>query len=624
MNQREIINRIAKLKTQITSLPSGSVTKKRVNGRIYFYHRFSVDGKRKEKYIPADEVENLRQRIDYRKSLQSEVKELENQLPETSYFVEEAPFVPSYVSDVSAPYTPSMPVSGFSLSVRIGSELRKLAAAVKGYKKRECFGRLHDYVYGQGYDKVFILYGLRRTGKTTLIRQIFNEMTDEELGRTAFIQVMPQDTMADLNRDLRILERNGFRYVFIDEVTLIEDFIEGAALLSDIFAAGGMKIVLSGTDSLGFVFAEDEQLYDRCILAHTTFIPYREFDAVLGIHGIDEYIRYGGTMSLGGTHYNETSTFSTKKKTDEYVDTAIAENIQHSLKHYQHGGHFRSLRELYEENELTGAINRVVEDMNHRFTMEVLTRDFKSSDLSVSAGNLRRDRENPTDILDRVNVSEVTENLKKLLEIRDKSEQTVKIEESHAAEIREYLDLLDMTGEVEVRYLPDVSRTGMRTVISQPGIRYAQAGALIRSLLLDETFKALSFPERNYVQQRILSEIKGRMMEDIVLLETKLANPDKEVFVLQFPVGEFDMVVADYENGTCEIFEIKHSDRISPEQYRHLADEEKCALAEHRYGRITKKTVLYRGEPAAENGIEFENVESYLLDPARLSGRRLG
>ena len=624
MNQREIINRIAELKTQIASLPSGSVTKKRVNGRIYFYHRFSVDGKRKEKYIPAEEVENLRQRIDYRKSLQSEIKELENQLPETSYFAEEAPFVPSYVSDVSAPYTPSMPVNSFSLSVRIGSELRKLAAAVRGYKKRECFGRLHDYVYGQGYDKVFILYGLRRTGKTTLIRQIFNEMTDEELGRTAFIQVMPQDTMADLNRDLRILERNGFRYVFIDEVTLIEDFIEGAALLSDIFAASGMKIVLSGTDSLGFLFAEDEQLYDRCILAHTTFIPYREFERVLEIHGIDEYIRYGGTMSLGGTHYNETSTFSTKKKTDEYVDTAIAENIQHSLKHYQHGGHFRSLRELYEEDELTGAINRVVEDMNHRFTIEVLTRDFKSSDLSVSAGNLRRDRENPTDILDRVNVSEVTENLKKLLEIRDKSEQTVKIEESHAAEIREYLNLLDMTGEVEVRYLPDVSRTGIRTVISQPGIRYAQAGALIRSLLLDETFKALSLPERNYVQQRILSEIKGRMMEDIVLLETKLANPEKEVFVLQFPVGEFDMVVADSENGTCEIFEIKHSDRISPEQYRHLVDREKCALAEHRYGRITKKTVLYLGEPAAENGIEFENVESYLLDLARLSGRRSG
>ena len=40
---------------------------------------------------------------------------------------------------------------------------------------------------------------------------------------------------------------------------------------------------------------------------------------------------------------------------------------------------------------------------------------------------------------------------------------------------------------------------------------------LIRSLLLDETFSALSLAERTAVQQRILTEIKGRMLEDIVL-----------------------------------------------------------------------------------------------------------
>ena len=40
---------------------------------------------------------------------------------------------------------------------------------------------------------------------------------------------------------------------FIDEVTLMPDFIDSAALFSDIYAAQGMKIVLSGTDSLGFL-----------------------------------------------------------------------------------------------------------------------------------------------------------------------------------------------------------------------------------------------------------------------------------------------------------------------------------------------------------------------------------
>ena len=106
--------------------------------------------------------------------------------------------------------------------------------------------------------------------------------------------------------DLKQLAKQGYKYIFIDEVTLMEDFIEGAALFSDIYASSGMKIVLSGTDSLGFIFSEDRELYDRCFMIHTTFVPYREFANVLGINGIDEYIRYGGTMSLGGIDYNHT------------------------------------------------------------------------------------------------------------------------------------------------------------------------------------------------------------------------------------------------------------------------------------------------------------------------------
>ena len=114
------------------------------------------------------------------------------------------------------------------------------------------------------------------------------------------------------------------------------------------------------------------------------------------------------------------------------------------------------------------------------------------------------------------------------------------------------------------------------------------------------------------MQKRILNEIKGRMLEDIVLLETKLANPKKQVFVLQFPVGEFDMVVFDPEAGFCQIFEIKHSEEAVPQQYRHLIDKEKCALTEHRYGPIIEKTVLYRGKSQRVDGIQYQNVEEYL------------
>ena len=592
MANQNIQEKITALEEQIALLPKGSVGQKTVNGKEYSYLRWTENKKRKEKYVPADEIEALKSDIEKRKSLEKELKELHKQAPTAA--------------------APKPAAHTFLTNVRTGSALRNFATPVKDYKKRDCFQALHEYLYGPQQDKVFILYGLRRTGKTTLIRQIFAEMTDEELARTAFVQITRNDTLAAVNQDLKTLEEAGFRYVFFDEVTLMEDFISGAALFSDVYAASGMKIVLSGTDSLGFLFSEDEQLYDRCILLHTTFIPYREFEQVLGVKGIDEYIRYGGTMSLGGIHYNETSTFASKSSADEYVDSAIARNIQHSLRYYQDGGHFRHLQELYEHDELTSAINRIVEDINHRFTLEVLMKDFRSNDLEISQKNLRRDREQPKDVLDRINLPEVTERLRHLLEIRNLPEQSVELSDTHISEIKEYLDLLDLTHEIVVYALPSAEKLRERTIISQPGLRYAQADALVSSLLQDQTMSDLSLTERNYVLDRIRSEIMGRMMEDIVLLETTLANPKKQVFVLQFAVGEFDMVIFDPAAASCEIFEIKHSTAIVPEQARHLIDPEKCALTEHRYGPITRKTVLYRGATQDVDGIRYVNVEEYL------------
>lgn len=583
-----------KIIAEIETLPSGGITYKKINGKEYAYYQWREDGKQHSRRAKDKELEELIKQIERRKELENLIKDMKINITETT-----------------------KPVYQFHCTVRIGDALERFAKPVAKWKKRECYQRLYDYVYGDISDRVYILYGLRRTGKTTLIRQLLYEMDAEMRSKSVFIQIQDSKSLDDVNQDLKYLETNGYQYVFIDEVTLLDDFIEGAALLSDVFAASGMKIVLSGTDSLGFMFAEDEELYDRCMMSHTTFIPYREFENVLGVAGIDHYIRYGGTMSPGGKHYNNDSMiFATKKSTDEYVESAIARNIQHSLKNYQYEDHFRSLRELYEKNELTSVINRIVEDMNHCFTMEVLTRNFKSNDLRLSAKNLRKDREKPTDILDRIDIAKVNETLKTLLEIRDKEEQSVEIQDVHRFEIKEYLDLLDLTVEIQTRWMSDFNRKETRTAFSQPGMRYSQAEALIKSLMQDEKFRDMSLSERNRVTERILDEIKGRMMEDIVLLETQLSRKKCEVFRLQFAVGEFDMVVFDPEAGSCEIYEVKHSMEMVPEQCRHLLNEQKCKDTEFRYGTITGKYVIYRGMTAEmedlSEKVTYLNVEEYL------------
>ena len=596
MNNQEIQNELLQVQKEIAELPAGDLSKKNINGKTRYYLQWTENGKKKSKYVDDALVDDLRAKIERRRELQKKEKELTFMLPKPQKTEKQEDEKHIFKTDVM-----------------LGENLKSYVQTVANYKKRSLYKNICDYVYGDVRDRVFILYGLRRTGKTTLIRQVIAEMNDENFLKTAFIQVGAGIGLSDINQDLKYLMNSGCKYVFIDEVTLIEDFIEGAALFSDIFAACGMKIVLSGTDSLGFFFSEDEQLYDRCIFLHTTFIPYREFEEVLGIKGIDEYICYGGTMSLGGVHYNEKSTFASKKSVDEYVDSAIAKNIQHSLKCYQYGGHFRALYDLYEKGELTSAINRVVEDVNHRFTLDVLTKDFMSHDLGISARNLRNDRQNQNDILDRIDKEEFTKRLKNLLEIRNKEEQIVTISEDHRREIKEYLDALDLTVDIDIQTLPVGREKNYKTVFTQPGMRYSQAKELVQSLLEDGEFQELSIDERNAVIERILSDIKGRMMEDIVLLETKIANPKKQVFQLQFAVGEFDMVVADNAKATCEIYEVKHSKEQTKEQYRHLIDEEKLKNTKFRYGKITKRTVIYRGENATlENGIEYRNVEDYL------------
>ncbi len=593
MDQKELLNRIKEIEKEISLLPAGSVSSKKKRDKEYYYHRISQSGRRQENYIPFEQVESLRDQIRKRKELEQQLRQLKQSLPPSAE-------------------KKNRRASSFKTFVLTGDKLLDAASLAKDYRRRYCYESLHRYLFESPRDKVFILYGLRRTGKTTLMRQAILEMTAEQRSQTAFLQIDRKNTLSEVYSDLKKLEDLGYRYVFLDEVTLLEDFIEGAAVFSDIFAACGMKIVLSGTDSLGFLFTSRNQLYDRCILLHTTFIPYREFEEVLGIQGIDEYIRYGGTMSVGGVHYNERSPFASKERTDEYIDTAIAGNIQHSLKYYQDGGHFRLLYDLYAKGELTSAINRVVEDMNHRFTVDVLTRTFRSSDLSVVSRNLLHDKESPINLEEKIDRGTVEKTLKTMLDILEKEEQTVEIDASRAAQIKEYLSLLDLISDIDVVSLPRTDEMEQKPLFSQPGMRYAQAEALVTSLLQDAKFGDMDVSDRKRVLDRVLDSVKGFILEEIVLLETKKAFPGKVVCKVQFDVGEFDMLVHDKENLTCQIFEIKHSQRMVPDQVRHLINERYCALTERYFGKITGKSVIYRGADAVSEGIRYLNAEEYL------------
>ena len=231
MAQTDIMQRIAELEKEISKLPPGSIAKKKIRNKEYYYHRYTALGKRKEIYLTFDEADKLRAQIEKRKKLEKELKQLKMSVPQEK------------------PVRKSHEAHEFKTFVRTGEQLRRFAAPVEKYNTRECFGTLCNFVFGEQQDKVFILYGLRRTGKTTMIRQTILKMTDEQKNRAAFIQISSKDTLSDINSDFRYLEEQGYKYIFIDEVTLMEDFIGGAALFSDIYASSGMKTHRRDSDS---------------------------------------------------------------------------------------------------------------------------------------------------------------------------------------------------------------------------------------------------------------------------------------------------------------------------------------------------------------------------------------
>ena len=595
----DINKRIMELENEIAILPQGSINIKKIKGKEQPYLQWTENGKSKSKYIKKGEREQIFAEVVRRKQLQDELRELKK----------------LEVADIPTP-------TKFETSVVIGNRLLAMTKGVRTWKERDCFKQLQKYLNSNVTDRVCLVFGLRRTGKTTMLRQAVLKMTPEQASKTAYIKAKGSDTMAAINRDLEKLLELGYENVFIDEVTLMEDFIDSAALFSDIYAAQGMKIVLSGTDSLGFWFALHQELCDRAVTIHTTFIPFREHSRLLEINDIDEYIRYGGTLRAGELDFDdedvnaEDASFRDDESTRRYIDTAICKNIQHSLSCCQDGEYFRHLQSLYETGELTGAINRIIEDMNHRFLIRILINKFKSHDLGSAADVLRRERdpERRSDILDRIDKEAVTKRLMDMLEIRNQEEQSIGITNAHVEEIKEYLKALDLIVDVPNETIIPSAEPLENIIFTQPGMRYCQAQALVHSLAKDELFASLSEQEKTLVSERILEEVRGRMMEEIVLLETfKSAKKHKRVFKLTFSVGEYDMAIYDSKENTCECYEIKHSDQIVPVQTKYLVDEEKLNQTSKRFGNISKRCVLYRGEDTIlESGVEYRNVEEYL------------
>lgn len=468
----------------------------------------------------------------------------------------------------------------YETNVIMGSKLSKMVEQVKHLERRTACEQVKKFIYGKDYTRVCAVYGLQSTGKRTVMLQAIADMSEEDFSKTAYIEVKDTDCIQDVADDLHLLCDKDIEYVFINEITRMRDFIDGAALLSDIFAMMGMKIVLTGTSSLSFWLSRDGELYDRVRLVHTTYMPYREYSRLMG-QTIEEYLLHGGFL--------KEFPFQDRESLEQYIDIAIGENMQFALEHSERGREINRLRELYNAGVLVRAIRSVIEELvkcNVRYAL-----------------------------LNILDVEAIEQSNKQ------KEEFSVEITDIHKTQIENYLKGMDVIIKCPVEQGDWKLDTEDRYVFTQPGMSYLMSKVYVESLMEVETFSKLSDLEKEELKEQLLGTIQEQMLKDMVLLETvKTVRKPYEVFRMQFDNGVHDMLIYDHHHNHCAIYEIHNSKCYTEKQGKHLSDEYKIKLTTPHCGRLVGRYVLYLGENMdSEDGIAYRNAEEFLKNLPNIS-----
>lgn len=180
---------------------------------------------------------------------------------------------------------------------------------------------LMDYLNRQDADRVCTLYGLRRTGKTTLLLQAIQKLLERGVSaeRIGYFTGMKGDSFDDLYLELEA--HKTLAYIFIDEIGFFSNFLKNGNYLYDtLIRLYNRKVVIAGTNLLALYVAAKRTLYDRCQVIQVPYLSFYEhcrFVLHTNTPCRDQFIEY---MKTGGL-------FQAPDDIPDYVQTSITDSI---------------------------------------------------------------------------------------------------------------------------------------------------------------------------------------------------------------------------------------------------------------------------------------------------------
>ena len=496
--------------------------------------------------------------------------------------------------------------------------------------KRDCYTEIEDFVNSHKGTKgqICALYGLRRTGKTVLLNQTAKELHEkgykclylscsdeyENIIKDRNNNVTHRPEIEELYGLLDQAIKENYNYVFIDEITLIKDFVGQGNVLSNYYANQGLNIIVAGTDSLSFVLLSKDDMMDRLKPIHTSYVSFSEYNRLLG-KGLDNYIQFGGTLK-------EESPYKNGFAAIEYTNKAIVKNIIRSLRGNEHMDP-QALTLLYPEKDIVSTIHRCVNQMNQDFLVSAITRNdgvFESHPLHLGINNAHNFPYNS-----HLDVVMLDEQIRKSLEILNKDEMKTNMMQEDVDIIRKSLENLELVLTVPT-YLSAKGENPVRgkdmQIISQAGMVYCHATELLKLITNDENWKnleACGLENKQKFIERVDRQVKGDILENLILYDSyKALNENYYITKIRRRTDgkEVDLAIIDKQSKDTYLFEVKYSQYKVDNQAKNLIHEDFCNYIEEKFGEIKGRYVIYTGDndsidsPFGE--IKFFSAELFL------------
>lgn len=512
-----------------------------------------------------------------------------------------------------AEYIAMMAITGQQLKTQFNAK-RVEGLNVQYTKKRKAYVEVEEYVKSNKRDtKICAIYGIRRTGKSTLMEQIAQNLSDEQKKQAWFITCNNDTDFYDVVAFITKMLEKGDKYFFIDEITSAKNFQNIGQVLSDVFVKmDDAKIVVTGKDSLGLSLVHRGMMYDRIKFIPTTYTSFSEYSTLTGVNNIDDYIKLGSTL--------KTDCFSSYKETQNYIETSIVSNIIGSLEKSEGLKKYPpTLTEIYNNNDLNNAIQRIINHFAQSLTVKILTEQITIHPLSTALHNLA-EKGNKPGLLMRQNIDfeKINDSVAYALGIH--TTRTSPVEEKHINVLSDFLEDIGL-----ITTIPVIESFSNRTfqndmkIISHPGMFHAIIKYTLDELQKNENWlQDVSNEDKTKLLESTYTSAVGDILENIVIKDIfELLSNGKRVdkddffgentgrwYVSKLSIYdknskrdyEADLIIFDKEKKETYLFKIKHSKEVVEQQSKHLENERFNQYVEENFGQVKRTIVLYNGE----------------------------